>query len=169
MYAHIPLLSMCFYRTLTALGLLHNLGPIMLWRGRNALTFGRGTPCSLAIILPCGVGGMTSWSLLAFGGRKFCIKNAEILSVGKIAEFAKFAGGERRKSPDRFSLIRATASYRRSSSWKLALTRGRVPLSVIRVGINVSRFATRAWACGERVRYPTIFPKSLIRYLMNEG
>ena len=28
------------------------------------------------------------------------------------------------------------------------------------------RFATRAWACGERVRYPTIFPKSLIRYLM---
>ena len=52
---------------------------------------------------------------------------------------------------------------------KLALTRGRVPLSVIRVGINESRFATRAWACGERVRYPTIFPKSLIRYLMNEG
>ena len=34
------------------------------------------------------------------------------------------------------------------------------------VGINESRFATRAWACGERVRYPTIFPKSLIRYLM---
>ena len=38
----------------------------MLWRGRNALTFGRGTPCSLAFILPCGVGGITSWSLLAF-------------------------------------------------------------------------------------------------------
>ena len=36
----------------------------------------------------------------------------------------------------------------------------------MRVGINVRRFATRAWACGERVRYPTIFPKSLIRYLM---
>ena len=34
------------------------------------------------------------------------------------------------------------------------------------VGVNESRFATRAWACGERVRYPTIFPKSLIRYLM---
>ena len=34
------------------------------------------------------------------------------------------------------------------------------------VGINESRFATRAWDCGERVRYPTIFPKSLIRYLM---
>ena len=42
-----------------------------------------------------------------------------------------------------------------------------MPLSVIRVGINESRFATRAWACGERVRYPTIFQKSLIRYLMN--
>ena len=39
----------------------------MLWRGQNALTLGRGTPCSLAIILPCGVGGITSWSLLAFG------------------------------------------------------------------------------------------------------
>ena len=38
-----------------------------------------------------------------FWGRKFCIKNVEILSVGKIAEFAKFAGGKRRKSPDRFS------------------------------------------------------------------
>ena len=36
----------------------------------------------------------------------------------------------------------------------------------MRVGINVRRFATREWACGERVRYPTIFPKSLIRYLM---
>ena len=38
-----------------------------------------------------------------FWGRKFCIKNVEILSVVKIAEFAKFAGGKRRKSPDRFS------------------------------------------------------------------
>ena len=40
-------------------------------------------------------------------GRKFCIKNAEILSVGKIAEFAKFAGGKRRKSPDRYLFNRA--------------------------------------------------------------
>ena len=39
-----------------------------------------------------------------FRGRKSCIKNVEILTVGKIAEFARFAGGERRKSPDRFSL-----------------------------------------------------------------
>ena len=54
---------------------------------------------------------------------------------------------------------------------------GRVPLFVdvrpwaghrgITVGINESRFATRAWVdLWERVRCPTIFPKSLIRYLM---
>ena len=37
----------------------------MLWRGRNALTFGRGTTCSLAIILPLwGPRGITSWSLM---------------------------------------------------------------------------------------------------------
>ena len=62
---------------------------------------------------------------------------------------------------------------------KLALARGQVPLFIdvrpvaghreMTVGVNESRFATRAWACGERVRYPTIFPKSLTRYLMNEG
>ena len=39
-----------------------------------------------------------------FWGRKFCIKNVEILSSGRIAEFAKFAGGKRRKSPDHISL-----------------------------------------------------------------
>ena len=44
--------------------------------------------------------------------------------------------------------------------------RGQVPLYFDEGGFNVRRFATRAWACGERVRYPTIFPKSLIRYLM---
>ena len=41
----------CVINPQLALGLLHNLGPIMLWRGRNAQTFGRGTPCSLAIPL----------------------------------------------------------------------------------------------------------------------
>ena len=65
----------------------------MLWRGRNALTFGRGTTCSLAIILPCGdKRGIEQLESFGFWRRKFCIKNAEILSVGKIAEFAKFAG-----------------------------------------------------------------------------
>ena len=56
----------------------------MLWRGRNVLTFGRGTPCSVAIILPCGVGGDYKLESLGFLGRKFCIRNVEILSVGKI-------------------------------------------------------------------------------------
>ena len=60
--------------------------------------------------------GRGHYKLESFGflGRKFCIKNVEILSVDKIAEFAKFAGGKRRKSPDRFCLIRAAASY----GWK---------------------------------------------------
>ena len=50
--------------------------------------------------------GWGHYKLESFGfwGRKFCIKNVEILSVGKIAEFAKFAGGKRRKSPDLISL-----------------------------------------------------------------
>ena len=44
--------------------------------------------------------------------------------------------------------------------------RGQVPLNFDEGGFNVRRFATRALACVERVRYPTIFQKSLIRYLM---
>ena len=51
-----------------------------------------------------GTEGHNQLESFGFWRRKFCIKNAEILSVGKIAEFAKFAGGKRRKSPDRFSL-----------------------------------------------------------------
>ena len=77
---------------------------IMLWRDKNTLTFGRGTSCSLAIILPCGVGGIDQLESFGFRGRKSCIKNVEIFAVGKIAEFARFAGGERRKSPDLISL-----------------------------------------------------------------
>ena len=61
-----------------------------------------------------GTEGHDKLESFGFWGRKFCIKNVEILSVGKIAEFAKFAGGKRRKSPDRFLLNRATASY----EWK---------------------------------------------------
>ena len=41
-----------------------------------------------------------------------------------------------------------------------------MPLNFDNGEFNEIRLATRAWACGERVRYPTIFPKSLIRYLM---
>ena len=42
-----------------------------------------------------------------FWGRKFCIKNAEILSVGKIAEFAKFAGEKTKVSRPLFFHILA--------------------------------------------------------------
>ena len=50
----------------------------MLWRGRNALTFGRGTTCSLAIILPLwGPRGITSWSLLTLT----CSGNGESLQT----------------------------------------------------------------------------------------
>ena len=37
--------------------------------------------------------------------------------------------------------------------------RGQVPLNFDEGGFNVRRFATRAWACGERVRCPTILSK----------
>ena len=39
-----------------------------------------------------GLRGLDFVESFGFWRRKFCIKNAEILSVGKIAEFAKFAG-----------------------------------------------------------------------------
>ena len=62
------------------------------------------TAVAKAIILPLwGLRGIDQLESFGFWRRKFCIKNAEILSVGKIAEFAKFAGGERRKSPDLIS------------------------------------------------------------------
>ena len=48
--------------------------------------------------------------------RRISIRDAEILSVGKIAEFARFAGGERRKSPDRFSFI--YPGRRRGYCWR---------------------------------------------------
>ena len=63
------------------------------------------TAVAKAIILPLwGLRGIDQLESFGFWRRKFCIKNAEILSVDKIAEFAKFAGGKRRKSPDLISL-----------------------------------------------------------------
>ena len=53
------------------------------------------TAVAKAIILPLwGLRGIDQLESFGFWRRKFCIKNAEILSVGKIAEFAKFAGGK---------------------------------------------------------------------------
>ena len=93
-------------------------------------------------------------------------KDAEILSVGKIAESARFAEEEDLSLKTDF-VSSSEASY----GWLLSVAfverhRGQVPLNFDKGGFNVRRFATRALACGERVRYPTIFPKSLIRYLM---
>ena len=94
-------------------------------------------------------------------------KDAEILSVGKIAESSRFAERKRLKSQDRFSLIRAAASYGwLPSTAFVERLRGQVPLNFDEGEVNGSRFATRAWDCGERVRCPTIFSKSLIRHLM---
>ena len=59
------------------------------------------TAVAKAIILPLwGLRGIDQLESFGCWRRKFCIKNAEILSVDKIAEFAKFAGGKRRKFPD---------------------------------------------------------------------
>ena len=77
----------------------------MLCFGRSALWLKRGTACSLSVILPCGVGGIDQLESFDFRRREILHKNVEIFAVGKIAEFARFAGGERRKSPDRFSFI----------------------------------------------------------------
>ena len=77
----------------------------MLCFGRYALWLKRGTACSLSVILPCGVGGIDQLESFDFRRREILHKNVEIFAVGKIAEFARFAGGERRKSPDRFSFI----------------------------------------------------------------
>ena len=56
------------------------------------------------VILPCGAGGIDKLESFDFRRREILQKNVEIFAVGKIAEFARFAGGERRKSPDRYSL-----------------------------------------------------------------
>ena len=66
----------------------------MLWRGRSALTLKRGTACSLSIIFPCGDRGALQAWVLRLLGEQILEKNAEILSVGKIAESARFAEEE---------------------------------------------------------------------------
>ena len=86
----------------------------MLCFGRSALWLKRGTACSLSVILPCGVGGIDQLESFGFWRRKFCIKNAEILSVGKIAEFAKFAGEKDE------SLQTAVCLIERSELWMVA-------------------------------------------------
>ena len=54
---------------------------------------------------PVGTEGHNKLESFDFRRREILHKNVEIFAAGKIAEFARFAGGERRKSPDRFSFI----------------------------------------------------------------
>ena len=49
----------------------------MLWRGRNSLTFGRGTPCSLAIIFPCGDEGHFKLESYDFGAERKRLKSPD--------------------------------------------------------------------------------------------
>ena len=73
----------------------------------------------LSVDLPALAKGGSWYQIVesfGFWRRKFCIRNVEILTVGKIAEFAKFAGGKRRKSPDRFCFI--YPGQRRGYCWR---------------------------------------------------
>ena len=58
------------------------------------------TAVAKAIILPLWGWGIDQLESFDFRRREILHKNVEIFAVGKIAEFARFAGGERRKSPD---------------------------------------------------------------------
>ena len=103
---------------------------------------------------------------MASGGENFD-KRCRDFRLWQNRGISEILGGRRLKSQDRCLFNRAIASYERLPSVAFVERhRGQVPLNFDEGGVNVRRFATRAWACGERVRYPTIFPKSLIRYLM---
>ena len=120
------------------------------------------TAVAKAIILPLwGLRGIDQLESFGFWRRKFCIKNAEILSVGKIAEFAKFAEGERRKSPDRYLFNRAIASYRLLPSVAFVERhRGQVPINFDDGEINGIRFATRALALWGESQVSNYFVKN---------
>jgi len=49
---------------------------------------------------------------------RISIRDAEIFAFGKIAEFAKFAGGKRRKSPD-------LVSDKQTAQWAFAASSSR--------------------------------------------
>ena len=75
---------------------------------RPVRTMAQARHCLLSVgHSPCGVGGIDQLESFDFRRREILHKNVEIFAVGKIAEFARFAGGERRKSPDRCLFNRA--------------------------------------------------------------
>ena len=65
----------------------------MLCFGRSALTFKRGTACSLSSFSPVGSGALTAGVLWLLEER-ISIRDAEIFAVGKIAESPRFSGEE---------------------------------------------------------------------------
>ena len=68
----------------------------MLWRGRNALTFGRGTTCSLAIILPCGdKRGIDQLESYDFGAERKRLKSPDLVSDKQTAQWAFAASSPR--------------------------------------------------------------------------
>ena len=74
----------------------------------------------VSCFFPCGdKRGIDQLESFGFWRSKFCIKNAEILSVDKIAEFAKFAGvGKSRKTPD-------LVSDKQTAQWAFAASSSR--------------------------------------------
>ena len=65
----------------------------MLCFGRSALSFKRGTACSLSSFSPVGSGALTAGVLWLLEER-ISIRDAEIFAVGKIAESPRFSGEE---------------------------------------------------------------------------
>ena len=97
---------------------------IMLWRGRNAPTFGRGTPCSLAISLlwPKAGAGMDSLSLMAFTAANLG-KGCRDFVRRKNRGILKICGGKRLKSQDRFCIThpgRGCGCYQLEDCWPYA-------------------------------------------------
>ena len=65
----------------------------MLFFGRSALTFKRGTACSLSLFSPVGSGALTAGVLWLLEER-ISIRDVEIFARGKIAESPRFSGEE---------------------------------------------------------------------------
>ena len=87
------------------------------------------------------------------------MKDAEILSVGKIAESARFAEEEDLSLKTDF-VSSSGASY----GWLPSVAfeerhRGQAPLNFDEGGFNVRRFATRAWALRGESQVSNDFPK----------
>ena len=108
---------------------------------------------------PCGVGALQAGV--------FWLLEEKILHIGRSGVNRgdrKIFGGKRRMSPDRFCLIRATASYGWSSFVAFVERHeGRVPLIIkcTENGINESRFVMRAQGFVGRESGRRLFSKKI--------